>query len=178
MANQSNIARPYAQALFELAQEQNDLSAWSDQLELLSAIASDDTTRELINNPHIDSSQITQLFDSVAGDRINDSGKNLVRLLVKNSRIEVLPEIAQAYAERRAEAESVVEAEMITASEIGADQQQQFVDVLQKKLGRTVQLEFGVDEELIGGAIIRAGDWVIDGSVKAQLEQLVGAIGS
>ena len=76
----------------------------------------------------------------------------------------------------RAQAERVVEADMITAAAIDEDQQAAFSEALQSRLGRNVKLNFSVDESLIGGAVIRAGDWVIDGSVKAQLEQLVGAV--
>lgn len=178
MADQSNLARPYAHAVFELAQEQGDLSGWTDQLDLLAAIATDSATQELVNNPAITSAQVVDLFEGVAGDRLSAGAGNLVKLLVRNDRVSVLPDIAEAYAARRAEAESTIEAEMITATQIDEAQQQQFVEVLQKKLGRTVKLEFDVDEDLIGGAVIRAGDWVLDGSVKAQLDQLVGAIGS
>ena len=96
---------------------------------------------------------------------------------MKNGRVEcALPAIAEIYAEKRAEAEKVVEADMITATAIDEGQQKAFADALQSKLGRSVKLNFSVDENLIGGAVIRAGDWVIDGSVKAQLEQLVGAV--
>ena len=87
-------------------------------------------------------------------------------------------DIAEAYAERKAEAEKVITARVITTVAMEDRQQEQFARALQEKLGRRVDLEFRVDEALIGGAVIRAGDWVVDGSVKAQLEQLVGAIGS
>ena len=178
MSDLSNVARPEAQAIFELAQSQNDLAGWGSKLDLLAAVAADDSIQGLINDPHVSSEQLQQLIIDVCGDHLNDDAANLVKLLTKNSRISALPEIASVYAERRAEAERVIEAEMITATQIDDSQQQKFVDALQTRLGRTVKLEFDVDEELIGGAVIRAGDWVIDGSVRAQLEQLVGAIGA
>ncbi|MEM7194133.1 MAG: F0F1 ATP synthase subunit delta [Pseudomonadota bacterium] len=178
MADQSNLARPYAQAVFELAKEQGDLAAWSDQLDLLAAIAADPATQELVNNPQVSADQIGEFFQSVAGANLSESAANLIKLVVRNDRVSALPDIAKAYAEKRAEAESTVEAEMVTATEISEQQQQQFASVLEKKLGRSVKLSFDVDEDLIGGAVIRAGDWVLDGSVKSQLDQLVGAIGS
>ena len=107
---------------------------------------------------------------------LNEQTVNLVKLLVRNGRIGILPEIARAYAALRAEAENTVAAEIITAAEIDARQRAQFTTALQAKLGRTVKLEFAVDRELVGGAVVRAGDWVIDGSVRAQLEQLRGAL--
>ena len=178
MSDLSNVARPYAQAIFELAEAQSNLTGWEDTVNLLSAIANDNAVKGLISNPHVSSEQLEELVLGVAGDGLNSEAVNLVKLLVKNGRINALPQIAEAYAERKAEAEKTVEARMTTATQIDADQQQKFTDALQTRLGRTVKLEFGVDEELIGGAVIRAGDWVVDGSVKAQLEQLVGAIGA
>jgi len=178
MSELSNIARPYAQAIFELAQEQGDLSGWGEALDLLAAVASDQSIRNLVSDPHVSSEQLQQIIIDVCGANIGPNAVNLVKLLVRNSRIGALPEIADAYAERRAEAERVIKAGMTTASRMDEAQQRKFVEVLETRLGRTVKLEFDVDEELIGGAVIRAGDWVIDGSVKAQLEQLVGAIGT
>ena len=177
MADQTNLARPYAKAIFELAREQGDLAGWSDQLELLSIIAADSDTLSFISNPQASDQDIVDLVSSVAGDNLSSEAANLVRLLVRNGRVDVLPEISRAYVVLKDEAESIIEAQMTTASTIDDSQKQQFAEVLQKSLGRTVKLDFDVDEELIGGAVIRAGDWVVDGSVKAQLEQLVGAIG-
>lgn len=176
MAESSNIARPYARAVFELAQQQEDLAGWSERLELLAAIAADANVVSLAGNPRVSAGQLEELILGVAADKLNEQAVNLVKLLVRNGRIGILPEVARAYAARRAEAERVIEAEMITATEIDARQREQFTTALQSKLGRKVKLEFGVDRELVGGAVVRAGDWVIDGSVRAQLEQLVGAL--
>jgi len=178
MPAQSNIARPYAQALFELAREQDDLSGWDDQLQLLGAVAADPALTGLTNDPRVSASQLSGLIIEVCGDRLSAGGKNLVKLLVRNDRVSAMADIAAAYSTRKAEAEKVIEAEMITATPVDEEQRKQFSDALQTKLGRSVNLDFEVDEELIGGAVIRAGDWVVDGSVKAQLEQLVGALGS
>ena len=178
MSAQSNIARPYAQALFELAQEQDDLARWNEQLCLLAMVMRDPAVLNMANNPHVPADQLIGLLIDVCGDSLGREGKNLVRLLVKNGRVADMTDIAEAYAERKAEAEKVITARVITTVAMEDRQQEQFAGALQEKLGRRVDLEFGVDETLIGGAVIRAGDWVVDGSVKAQLEQLVGAIGS
>ena len=178
MAEPSNIARPYARALFELAQQQDDLGGWSERLELLAAITADPRMAELARNPRVSAEALQAVILDVAADQLqrNEQAVNLVRLLLHNGRISALPAIARAYAKLRAEAERVIEAEMITAAEIAPNQRQQFAAALQKKLGRTVKLRFGVDQALVGGAVVRAGDWVIDGSVRTQLEQLVGAL--
>lgn len=176
MSDLTNVARPYAQAVFELARDNNDFAGWGDRLDLLAAIASDHTMVELLKNPAFTADQQIKLLLEVCGDKLDPNGINLVKLLVNNDRVNALPEIATVYAEKRAEAESVIEADMITATPIDDAQRQAFASALQSKLGRSVKLNFEVDEDLIGGAVIRAGDWVVDGSVKAQLEQLVGAV--
>ena len=208
MTESSNIARPYARAVFELAQERSDLAEWGGYLDLLAMIAADAGVIALVNNPRVSTEQLVNFFlemiwvvkgkksegkvppniykfftdkesknarEFVFGKSI-DQITNLVKLLVSNGRIGILPEIVRAYAALRAEAENTVAAEIITAAEIDARQRKQFTTALQAKLGRTVKLEFAVDRELVGGAVVRAGDWVIDGSVRAQLEQLVGAL--
>ena len=180
MAEANNIARPYARAVFELAQQQDDLSGWSERIEVLAAIAADANVVALAGNPRAPVGQLQRLIPEVAADILkekwNEQATNLVKLLVHNARIGVLPDIARAYAAMRAEAEGVIEAEMITAVEIDQRQREQFTAALQSKLGRKVKLAFAVDRELVGGAVVRAGDWVVDGSVRAQLEQLVGAL--
>lgn len=176
MSDLTNIARPYAQAVFELARDSNDFVGWGDQLSLLANIAADSNMVELLKNPAFGNDQQISLILDICGEKISADAVNLIKLLVRNDRVNVLPDIAEVYAEKRAEAESVIEADMITATPIDDIQRQAFSTALQSKLGRSVKLNFEVDEDLIGGAVIRAGDWVVDGSVKAQLEQLVGAV--
>lgn len=159
-----------------MAREEGDLAAWSEQLDLLAVIAADPMTREMANHPQVSDDELRGLVEGVAGDALTAGGRNLVRLLIRNNRLEVLPAIARAYAERRAEAERTVAARMTTAVAIDESQQQKFVDAMQKQLGRTVKLDFDVDQALIGGAVIRAGDRVIDGSVRSQLDQLITAV--
>ena len=180
MTESSNIARPYARAVFELAQRQDDLAGWGGRLEVLAAIAADPRVVKFAGNPRTSAAQLRELILAVAADKLaeplGEQVVNLVKLLAHNGRIGILPEIARAYATRRFEAERVIEAEMITAVKIDRRQREQFTAALQTKLGRRVKLQFEVDRELVGGAVVRAGDWVVDGSVRAQLEQLVGAL--
>ena len=176
MAESSNIARPYARAVFGLAQQHDDLVRWNEQLDLLALIAADSGVVGLANNPRVSADQLQQVILAVAADALTEQGANLVRLLARNGRVTVLPDIARLYADLRADAERVVAATLTTAGEIDPRQREQFNEALQAKLGRKVALEFVVDPNLIGGAVVRAGDWVIDGSVRAQLDQLAGAL--
>lgn len=180
MPAHANIARPYAQAVFELAQAQQDLAGWDAQLQLLAAVAADPALIDLTRNPQVSAAQLAELLIDVCGavgvNKLNDNANNLVKLLAQNGRVPVIGAIAVDYAARKAAAEKVIAAKMTTAAPVNANQKQQFSETLQSKLGRSVKLEFEVDADLIGGAVIRAGDWVVDGSVKAQLQQLAGAL--
>ena len=185
MSAQNNIARPYAQAVFGLAQEQNNLAQWDAQLQLLATVASDHAVLGLTRNPRVSGAQLAEVILDIgriesakAGLKevgpfiLNTSIKNLVKLLAHNGRIGALGDIARAFTALRSDAEKTVSATMATAVPIDKKQQQQFIMALQTKLGRRVNLAFEVDETLIGGAVIRAGDLVVDGSVRAQLQQL------
>ncbi len=177
MTDISSIARPYAQAVFELARTSNDYERWSLQLEALAEISELDDIQGLISNTLISHDQLTDLIIEIAGDNLDSEGTNLVRLLIKNGRFLAARSIFRQYTNMRAEIERLIEAELVTAAPISDEQKQVFSISLEKRLGRTVKLTYQVDKELIGGAVVRAGDWVIDGSVRAQLDKLVGVLG-
>ncbi len=176
MAEKSTIARPYAQAAFDLAQEKGDLKAWSEMLELCAMIVSDEQVRRLIGNPEVSKDSLVELILNVAGDRLDMVGANFIRVLAANGRLNVLPEIAALYEQHRAEAERYIDAEVISAFPMSDAQQQALVEGLKKRLGREVRLTASTDESLIGGAIVRAGDLVIDGSVTGHLNKLAQAL--
>ncbi len=176
MAEKSTIARPYAQAAFSIAESQGDLKKWSDMLQLAAAVASDEAMQALISNPSIESDKLIDTFTGICGDGLDQYGQNFVRVLVENKRLALLPEIADLYEERRAEAESTVEAEVTSAIPLSEAQQTQLVAALKKRLGREVTLVTKTDENIIGGAVVRAGDLVIDASVTGQLEKLANTL--
>ena len=178
MSELSSLARPYAKAIFELARDAGQYAEWSDQLELLAAIAGDDSMEDLISSPTVSEQQLSEIVLGVAGEQLSEQGQNLARLLVHNGRLSVMPDILEQFQEMRDEAEQVIEARLITASEVDDAQKQSIEEALSKRLGKQIKLDTEVDESLIGGAVVRAGDWVVDGSVKAQLQDLVHAIGS
>lgn len=176
MAEITTIARPYAQAVFSLAEEQKDLKSWSETLQLAAAIASDADMQGLIGNPSVDNERLAAIFIDICGDKINDHAKNLINVLAENGRMAALPEISSQFEELKAEAESTVQAEMIAAFDVSDSQQKAIIAALKKRLGRDVTLTCKTDDTLLGGAIIRAGDLVIDGSVAGQLEKLTTAL--
>ena len=175
MAEKITIARPYAKAVFELATDEAKLGEWSETLQLLSAISANAEFSVLANNPSVADDNIVELMVSTAGDKRVAGSEGLVKLLVNNKRIGVLPEIAEMFDELRAEAEKTIEAEIVSAFEVGEAEQKKIKAALKNRLGREVTLTCKIDESLLGGAIVRAGDLVIDGSVTGQLKGLTSA---
>ena len=176
MAENSTIARPYAQAAFDIAQGKGELSTWSDMLELAAMVASDSAMAEAIDSPHIKDEDVVSLFIEVCGDKLNAEGNNFIRVLTENKRLNVLSDIASAFEQLRADAEGTLDAEVISAFPLSDAEQQNIVAGLKKRLGRDITLTTRVDDSLIGGAIIRAGDMVIDGSVTRHLDDLTHSL--
>ncbi len=172
MAELITIARPYAQAIFSLAQDEGDLKGWSDMLAFAATVASDPDMAELIDNPRVDRHQTAAIFLEVCGERLTAGAKNTIRVLAENNRLELLPEVAALYEVERAAAEGTLQAEVTSARALSDAQKKAIAAALTKRLGRDVTLDCNVDEKLLGGAIIRAGDVVIDGSVVGKLEKL------
>jgi F-type H+-transporting ATPase subunit delta len=172
MAEKVTIARPYAQAAFATAREQGDLKGWSELLQCAAAVAADEGMAAVIANPRISDEQLVTLFLELCGAGTKDAGKNMIRVLADNGRLDVLPEIAALYEEMRAEAEAKVEAQVISAKALSESQKSALAAALAKRLGREVSLVCSTDESLLGGAIIRSGDMVIDGSVVGKLDKI------
>ena len=176
MAEFTTIARPYAQAVFKLAQQKQALPAWSDMLGLAAVVAADAGTRKLLDNPRVTAAQLADLFIDIGGDRLNEDARNLIRLLAERRRLAVLPEIYGLYEQFKNEAEGAIKAQLITAFPATDAQKQTVAAALKQRFGREVQLEYITDPTLMGGAIVRAGDLVIDGSVRGKLTRLGTAL--
>jgi len=172
MAEISTIARPYAEAVFELAQESSSLAAWSEMLQYAAAVAADRDMLDIIGNANITREQVVGLFVDICGKKLNKQGQNMIKLLAENRRLIVLPEISMQFEALKAEAEKTIEAEVIAAYEVSSAQQKKIAENLKKRLGREVTLTCRVDNTLLGGAIIKAGDLVIDGSTQGQIQRL------
>ncbi len=176
MAERSTIARPYAQAVFELARERGELEAWSERLALLAAVVRDERVRRLVGDPRLGREGAVRLILDIAGERLGEEGARLVRLLAENGKLALAPEIAQLYEARRAEAERRVEAEVRSAFPLDEAQQRALAEGLRRRLGREVSLRCQVDTSLLGGVVVRAGDWVLDGSVAGRLRRLASEL--
>ncbi len=176
MAELTTVARPYAQAVFERAQATGRFADWSDELHFAAAVATDSQMENMIESTRLTKVELADLFIGVCAEQLGEEARNLVRLLAENRRLVLLPEIAAVYEVLRAEAESTVEAEMVSAYPLEDAQRARIAEALKTRLGRNVTLSATVDESLIGGAIIRAGDLVIDGSVRGKLGRLASAL--
>lgn len=178
MAENPNIARPYAQAIFELATTAGSLGQWSDSLRVMAMVAANRDMKALFINPRISRKDLGNVLIGICGEWIDAQGENLIRLLAQNRRLLVLPEIAEQYEVLRAEAERIVRAELESALPVSEQEQQRIAEALKKRLGRDVELVCKTNKKLIGGAVIRAGDLVIDGSVRARIEKLGAIVGA
>jgi len=176
MAEAITVARPYAQAAFLFASAHHTLKDWSEMLNQLAAIADDASMSELLDSPHLTETQLADLFIQVAGEHINEKCANFIRELATNGRLKLLPEIAALFEIQRRDAEGTVQAELVTAYPASETQQAEIIASLSKRLGREIELSCSTDSDLLGGAIIRAGDLVIDGSVRGKLERLGTAL--
>jgi len=172
MQEKTTIARPYAQAVFETASEENKLSAWSEILGLLDMVVSDAQMKAVLVNPKLDAAALCDFVRGVCGKELSETGNNLVKVLADAGRLSFIPEIKKLYEQLRAEAEGVVEVDVISAYKLAPEQQASISEMMAKRLGKKVEISSEVDDSLIGGVVIRAGDTVIDASVKGRLKTL------
>ena len=175
MAEAITIARPYANAAFAIANEKNELKAWSDLLAILSQCVADPKMQSIITSPAVSDEQVISVFADIAGEMSGDA-QNFLALLAESNRLQLLAEIAVIFEQLREEAEQVMTADVTSARALTAEQEKNISVALKKRLGRDVTLNVDVDESLLGGAIIRAGDLVIDGSALGKLNRLANAI--
>jgi F-type H+-transporting ATPase subunit delta len=176
MAERTTVARPYADAAFRIAREQNALSRWSEMVKLAEAIATDPQMAEALANPKLDTGDKTSLLLSIAGDRFSDDMRNFVRVLIEADRIELLPEIRTLFEALRNDAEGVARATIETALPLTDAQLEQITAALAKRFGKRIEASTSINPALIGGARIAVGDTVIDGSVREKLEAMRHAL--
>ena len=172
MSEQVTIARPYAEAAFSLAREQNALPRWATMLALASAVASDPTVRGALDNPRLDNAAKESLLLSLCGDALSAEGKSFIRVLIESDRIGVLPDIRRLFDILKDSAEGVARAHIISAFPVDETQLDSLKSALEKRFGKKIEATVSVDPELIGGARVSVGDKVIDASVRGELEAM------
>lgn len=174
MAEKATIARPYAKAAFESARQHHALEKWSAVLATASSVVQDERVAPLLSSPRVKPEELSGLIGDIAGQSMDEQTRNFLGTLASNRRLVLLPEIAGMYEALRAEAENIADVQVVSAVELNEAQKQRLAAALKTRLKREVRLHCEVDASLIGGAIVRAGDFVIDGSLKARLDRLAG----
>ncbi|OGT53571.1 MAG: ATP synthase F1 subunit delta [Gammaproteobacteria bacterium RIFCSPHIGHO2_12_FULL_41_15] len=179
MAEQMTLARPYAKAVFNLATSQNRQADWARILTCLSLTAQDSAVARLIGDPTIEKAQLIELFNEVCDVALTDQDNALnklryqfICLLTEEGRLNLLLEIADLYHNMQVAEEGLVEVDVTSAFELDDDERKILEEKLTKRFSAKVDLTFHVDESIIGGLVVRAGNWVMDGSVKGKLAKL------
>lgn len=172
MAEISTIARPYAVAAYKLGKEQKSLAKWSEMLGFVTAVSNDAQMQAYIQDPKVVAGDLQNTFLKVCGDKLNEQGQNLIKVLVEYNRMSILPAIASAFEELKALDEGTLDAQIVAAAKPSAAEVKDLVKRLEAKFGKKIEANVTVDAELIGGIKIIVGDTVIDASVKGQLQNL------
>jgi F-type H+-transporting ATPase subunit delta len=176
MAELTTIARPYAEAVFELAKQEGRFGEWSDALKLAAAVSRDANMQSVLSSPRVPYGQKSALLLATAGKGIGELGENFLQLVLRNGRADILPEISQLFEEMKERDEGVIEASIASAFPLVQDQLSELTAKLEKRFKRKILARPSVDPELIGGVVVRVGDEVLDGSVRGKLEAMAAAL--
>lgn len=177
MSNLTTIARPYAKAAFELAVEKGTLESWNDMLFFAGHVASNEQASSALAGMPTATAQ-AELFIQLCAEQLNEQGQNLVKVMAENGRLTALPEVAQLFAEFKAQYDKEIEVDVISATPLVAAQQESLVAALEKRFARKVKLNCSEDASVVGGLIIRSGDTVIDGTIRGKLSRLATTLQS
>ncbi|MDW6002427.1 F0F1 ATP synthase subunit delta [Vibrio mangrovi] len=171
MSDLTTIARPYAKAAFDFAVEKGQLDQWGEMLTFAAEVTKNEQIRELLNSS-MAANRLAEIFVAVCGEQFDEYGQNLIRVMAENGRLITLPDVCEQFFVLKKEHEKQVEVEVVSATELSEEQKAEISSKLEQRLERKVQLNCSVDEALLGGVIIRAGDLIIDNSVHGRLSRL------
>ncbi len=172
MSDLATLARPYAEAVFKRAKEAKATDKWSEMLAFVALVMQDNELVALVKNPKVTEDRVVHLILDISKGLLDKEGTNLVKLLAQYDRLLLAPEIAVLYENYKAEDEGYVDVDVTSAFALTKEEEKKLTTTLKKTLNKTVRLKTDVDKTLIGGFLARAGDIVIDGSIKGQLQQL------
>lgn len=176
MAELTTLARPYAKAAFEFARDHGALAKWSTMLSTVAAVVQAPKVAKLLDKPELSSEAKAQQLLALGGDSFDTNLGNFLNYLARNDRVSLLPQIREQFELLKSHHEKTIDVNVTTAFEMSDAQQAKLAAALKAKLQREVNLNTSVDKALIGGALVRAGDLVIDGSVRGQLAKLAEAV--
>ena len=170
------VARPYARAAFGYARESGALDIFSNMLEFAAALVKNPRLRALLTDPRLTRTRHSEMLEALGGERFDKPMRRLLRMLAERDRLPVLPEILEQFERLRADHERRLTAEVVSARELDPRQRERIRAALAERTGRTVELVARTDEQLLGGAIVRAGDRVLDASLQRRLQQLAQSL--
>ncbi len=179
MAERVTLARPYGKAAFEYARERKEFAQWSKLLSIAAAVVSDARVEPLLSSPLVSPRQLVELITDIAGSdmgQLDEQSRNFLETVAHNRRLGLLPEIAVIYESLRAQIENIADVQVVSAFPLLVKQRQRLEKALKKRPRCEIRLSCEVDPQLIGGAVVRSGDMVIDGSLRARLDRLAGEI--
>ncbi|HCZ8589559.1 TPA: F0F1 ATP synthase subunit delta [Proteus mirabilis] len=177
MSEIATVARPYAKAAFDFAVENQAVDKWQVMLAFTAEVALNEQVTELLSGS-LASEKLADIFIDLCGDQIDEHAQNLIRVMAENDRLSTLPEVLSQFIQLRAVLESTVDVEVTSAIELTKQQLANISAAMEKRLSRKVKLNCKIDKSVIAGMIIRAGDLVIDGSVRGRLERLTDVLQS
>ncbi|ELR64199.1 ATP synthase delta chain [Photobacterium marinum] len=177
MSEMTTIARPYAKAAFDFAVENGELAQWAEMLAFTAEVAKNDTIKDILDGGFA-ADKLTEIFLSVCGEQLNEFGQNLVKVMAENGRLKVLPAVCDEFLLLKSEHEKTIDAFVTSSVALDDSQLEAISTKLEERLERKVKLNCSVDETLIAGVVIRAGDLIIDNSVRGKLNRLSDALQS
>jgi len=171
------VARPYAKAAFDFAVEHNSVESWQHMLAFTAEVAKNEQMAELLSGA-LAPEKLSESFITICGEQLDVNGQNLIKVMAENGRLKVLPDVLKQFIQLRAALEATVEVEVISASTLSETQLSKISAAMEKRLSRKVKLNCKIDKSVMAGVIIRAGDMVIDGSVRGRLDRLADVLQS
>jgi F-type H+-transporting ATPase subunit delta len=176
MSELTNVARPYAKAAFDFAVEHQALSAWAEMLFFAAKVAENPVVVQHLQSGTVQAQ--SEFFIQVCAEQLNEQGQNFIKVMAENHRLLALPAVYERFAELKAEFEKEATVDVVSATELSAAQRESLIAALSQRLARKVKLNCSIDPSIVGGMLIKAGDMVIDGSVRGKLDRLATALQS
>ena len=171
------VARPYAKAAFDFAVEHKSVDRWQDMLAFVAEVTKNEEMAELLSGA-LAPETLSDVFIAVCGEQLDENGQNMVKVMAENGRLKVLPDVLEQFIHLRAASEATSEVEITSAIALSEEQLAKIGAAMEKRLSRKVKLNCKIDKSVMAGIIIRAGDMVIDGSVRGRLDRLADVLQS
>ncbi|KAA8995153.1 F0F1 ATP synthase subunit delta [Affinibrenneria salicis] len=171
------VARPYAKAAFDFAVEHKSVERWQQMLAFVAEVTRNEQVSELLSGA-IAPDVLSETFIAVCGDQLDEAGQNLIKVMAENGRLQVLPEVLEQFVQLRATLESTVDVDVVSAAALNETQLAKITTAMEQRLSRKVKLNCKIDKSVLAGVVIRAGDMVIDGSIRGRLERLADVLQS